>query len=134
MKKALILILSLTFIVGSVFAKYNKGEVYIPKPKRMVGNAGSNQDYTKADIYKKLDTLDTLDGNGKIKTAKQWLDDVRPQVMKFVENELYSPRLPRPKQVEFTLLERSDNALNGSLRVPCHRQSDAQSHTVQKLS
>ena len=114
MKKALILILSLTFIVGNTFAKYNKGEVYIPKPKKMVGNAGSNQDPTKADIYKKLDTLDTLDGKGKIKTAKQWLDDVRPQVMKFVENELYSPRLPRPRKVEFTLLERSDNALNGT--------------------
>ena len=68
MKKALILILSLIFIVGNTFAKYNKGEVYIPKPKKMVGNAGSNQDPTKADIYKKLDTLDTLDGKGKIKT------------------------------------------------------------------
>ncbi len=112
MKKLLISFLTLS-LCTCAWAKYVKGEIYEPKPNNMIGNAGSNQDPSKADIYKKLDTLDTLDGKGRITTAKQWLDDVRPEVMKFVENELYSPRLPRPREVEFKLLERSDNALEG---------------------
>lgn len=93
---------------------YKKGDYYRPNPKNLVGRFGENNDPAKADCFKKLDTLDRLDGKGKIKTAREWQLEVRPAVMDFVCNVLYTPLPPRPESLEFKLLERDDNALEGS--------------------
>ena len=101
----------------SLFAQkpntYQRGDFYQPNPRKLVGSKGENYDSTKADCYKKLDTLERLDGKGKIKTALEWQNEVRPQVMDFVCNTLYTPLPPRPEHLKFELLERDDNALEG---------------------
>jgi len=106
-----------TLLCASLFAQkqdaYKKGDFYRPAPRNMVGRFGENYDSAKADRYKKLDTLDRLDGKGKIKTALEWQNEVRPQVMDFVCNTLYTPLPPRPESLEFKLLERDGNALEG---------------------
>ena len=116
MKKAKISIVFMLFC-AALFAQkpdtYQKGDFYRPNPRSLVGRFGENNDPAKADCYKKLDTLDRLDGKGKIKTALEWQNEVRPQVMDFVCNTLYTPLPPRPESLEFKLLERDDNALEG---------------------
>ena len=67
----------------------------------------------KADIYKKLDILDKIGGGGRVETAKQWLDEERPKVIKFLEEEYYGKMPPCPQKIEFKLVEQSDNALDG---------------------
>lgn len=92
---------------------YIEGERYELRPTQKVGKFGENYDTSKIDIYKKLDILDKIDASGRITSAQDWLKQ-RPQVMDFVSRKLYTPVPPRPRSVQFRLLERSDNALNGS--------------------
>lgn len=92
---------------------YIEGERYELRPTQKVGKFGENYDTSKIDIYKKLDILDKIDASGRIMSAQDWLKQ-RPQVMDFVSRKLYTPVPPRPRSVQFRLLERSDNALNGA--------------------
>ncbi len=92
---------------------YIEGERYELRPTQKVGKFGENYDTSKIDIYKKLDILDKIDASGRITSVQDWLKQ-RPQVMDFVSRKLYTPVPPRPRSVQFRLLERSDNALNGA--------------------
>ena len=108
------IIITLAFV--SIFAQrkyqYNVGEFYKPHPPKMTGQFGENYDPTKADIYKKLDILQLPDG-AKIKTARQW-ELLKRDVLKFVENDIFTPQIPRPKTLQFKLLERDENALEST--------------------
>ncbi len=96
------------------------GELYNPAPPqktRLISNGAEkveiNYDESKADIYKKLDILDKIGGGGKVISAKQWLYEERPKVIKFLEDEYFGKMPPRPEKLEFKLVESSDDALGG---------------------
>ena len=93
------------------------GELYVAQPKtlsRTVKGAAINYDESKADIYKKLDILDKIGEKGRVESARQWLEQERPKVIKFLEDEYYGKMPPRPAKLEFKLMESSDNALDGT--------------------
>lgn len=119
MKKYIITACILSSAVGAALAapnnphNYVRGELYQLRPTQTVGKFGENYDVSKIDIYKKLDILDKIDGSGRITSAQDWRRQ-RPQVMDFVCRKLYTPIPPRPKSLQFRLLERSDNALDGA--------------------
>ncbi|MBP3357437.1 MAG: hypothetical protein J6K91_00880 [Opitutales bacterium] len=75
-----------------------------------------NYDESKANIYKKLDILDKIGGGGRVESAKQWMNEERPKVIKFLEEEYYGKMPPLPKKLEFKLVEKSDNALDGTAK------------------
>jgi len=100
--------------------KNGKGELYVA-PKRAKGsvekfngveNVTINYDESRADIFKKLDILEKI-GGGRVETAWQWINEERPKVIKFLEDEYYGKLPPRPEKIEFKLVESSDNALGG---------------------
>ncbi|MBP3358405.1 MAG: hypothetical protein J6K91_05785 [Opitutales bacterium] len=103
-----------------VFA--NSYELYKPEKKKnvvaIVKNTGEkihvNYDEAKANIYKKLDILDKIGESGRVEDATQWLEQERPKVIKFLEEEYYGKLPPRPQKIEFKLVEASDNALDGT--------------------
>jgi probable acetyl xylan esterase len=93
------------------------GELYVAQPKelsRTVMGTTMNYDESKADIYKKLDILDKIGEKGRVESARQWLEDERPKVIKFLEDECFGKMPPRPAKLEFKLAESSDNALDGT--------------------
>ena len=109
----------LAFATSLAFA----GELYVAQPKvkgwdykirRTNETVHINYDESKADIYKKLDILDKIGEKGRVETAKQWMNEERPKVIKFLEEEYYGKLPPRPKKIEFKLVEESDNALDGT--------------------
>ena len=57
--------------------------------------------------------LERPDGNGKVKTAQEWVQQVRPLVLKYFEDEVYGAIPPRPDTIKFELFESSKNALGG---------------------
>ncbi len=96
------------------------GELYNPQPPKLsitrsngVEKVHINYDESKADKYQKLDILKEIGGDKKITTAQQWLQNERPKVIKFLEDEYYGKLPPRPQQIEFKLVESSDDALDG---------------------
>ena len=90
------------------------GEIYVPKAKFSTGRFGENYDPSKADIYEKLNTLKTIGGHDTISSARQWEDCERPKVVEFMNKEMYCPMPPRPKHLNFELIEKSDSALGGT--------------------
>ncbi len=120
MRKAIILLMTLS--VSLTFA--NSYELYKPEQKKnavaIVKNTGEkihvNYDESKANIYKKLDILDKIREYGRVENATQWLEQERPKVIKFLEEEYYGKLPPRPQKIEFKLVEASDNALDGTAK------------------
>ena len=119
MKKYLTILLAL----GTSFAF--AGELYKAEPpakgwnykvRRTGEKIHINYDESKADIYKKLDILDKIGEKGRVESAKQWMNEERPKVIKFLEEEYYGKLPPRPKKLEFKLVEESDNALDGTAK------------------
>ena len=117
MKKYLTILLAL----GTSFAF--AGELYKAEPpvkgwnykvRRTGEKIHINYDESKADCYKKLDILDKIGEKGRITSAKQWMNEERPKVIKFLEEEYYGKLPPRPKKLEFKLVEESHNALDGT--------------------
>ncbi len=117
MKKSFFAILA--FSALNLFG-YVEGELYnsdFPEKSCMRFNREKkvpiNYSDAKADVYKKLDILDKIGGGGRVETAKQWLDEERPKVIKFLEEQYFGKMPPRPQKLEFKLVESSDNALGG---------------------
>ena len=96
------------------------GELYKPEQRKNIKISNGiekvdiNFDEAKAGKYKVLDILDKIGEKGRVTSAKQWMNEERPKVIKFLEEEYYGKLPPRPQKIEFKLVEESDNALNGT--------------------
>ena len=96
------------------------GELYKPEQRKNIKISNGiekvdiNFDEAKAGKYKVLDILDKIGEKGRITSAKQWMNEERPKVIKFLEEEYYGKLPPRPQKIEFKLVEESDNALDGT--------------------
>ena len=50
----------------------------------------------------------------EVKTAQDWNNIARPEILEFFQKNVYGEMLPRPKDLKFELFESSDNALEGT--------------------
>ena len=70
-------------------------------------------DMKNVNPYPIPNVLDRPDEKGKVKTAQEWTQQVRPLVLKYFEDEVYGAIPPRPDTIKFELFESSKNALGG---------------------
>ena len=78
----------------------------------MIAGIPVNYDESKVGTYTLADPLKFDDGK-PVKTAKEWIDKRRPEILKIFETQQYGVMPPRPKDESFEVTDKGTPALNG---------------------
>lgn len=73
----------------------------------------TNYDESKVPVFNLPSPLDKV-GGGKIKTAFDWVNFRRPEILKMYRDEVYGKLPPRPNRMSFELLSCREDALDNT--------------------
>ena len=120
-------------IFCAFLAAFLASSVFCALPK---SRFGENYDESKVPQFELPDVLSTPDGKFKATNAFEWMQVVRPQVLDYIQDQMYGYMPPRPKEMRFEVREESDGALGGIAirrQIRIHLKDDGGEHFIDLL-